>query len=89
MEIKATKVICIKETETILIKINGYQEIITKNKVKEFEFVCIGYESGKYCCLYKKDLMTLIGIIEIEYKNNFIPLAEWRDKQINSILDDN
>ena len=85
----STLCVCIKETETLLVKLNGYNNTLNverfKDKVKESEFVWVEEGEG-HCWLYKEDLMTLIGTIGIDLRKNFITLAEWREKQINSIL---
>jgi hypothetical protein len=71
---KVVKVICIK-------KCNSYSysnpEWIIYDRGEQYQFYDNGYEYHDFNCDFHR-----------VSKSNFITLAEWRDKQIDSILND-
>ena len=69
-----TKVICINDTYLFLSRNKSY---LTEGKIYD------AIEDGLFWSIINDDNNRL------SYdKSRFIPLAEWREKQINSLLDD-
>jgi hypothetical protein len=78
-----------KEGEVILIN-NKDEEYIVKNNdiinITETANKCKITVEGKFIDYWSR--MECIRLIEKLLENNCIPLADWREQQINSILED-
>jgi hypothetical protein len=72
-----------KEFETICICLKNDWDIPDGRVYKGQIYTCRWFENSAYCDVIQND--KHIGIFEIA---NFKPLAEWRNEQIDKILND-
>jgi len=85
-----TKLVCIKECRAYSSKMGGRFVNIPVNQIVEHIVDLYLYitdlDEPKSEIIFIENYLTLVEIKD--FKDNFISIAEWRDNQINSILDD-
>ena len=79
--------VCIKNIN-LSPKYRNNAEYISKYFFKRFDVIDIVKENGYIRCIKNEDELCIVSLTTKELLDNFITKAEWRDEQINLILDD-